>query len=382
MANTGMIGNDVDEASAYRQTFGSLPNKSCYQLPDVKSMISGNVKYSTDMREYFDTAFKAGMKAHTSTSGGAGTAGYAMIPIYVDPKIIDQSRKYTPVAEMIPRVSNMGMFADYNVIVSKGGAFTAAEDSSLTETNTTYDRKSTAIKFLYAVGRITGPSQVAQPSYILAGMNPAGGPVGAFNDMAAPNAMQMEVLVKARELKELEENLILNGNATTSAISGNPDGTEFSGIVTLMGSTNTVAKSTTAFDLNDVNTAIQYAFDDGGRPNMGVCDSATFNDVLKALNSKIGYLQPTVEVTWGFSALKLNTMVGVIPLIPSMFLAKTTGHKSIYFLDLSVVELRVLQDMTYEELAKTNDSRKFMIKIYETLIIRNTSFCASITGIA
>jgi hypothetical protein len=60
----------------------------------------------------------------------------------------------------------------------------------------------------------------------------------------------------------------------------------------------------------------------------------------------------------------------------------TTGNKAIYFLDLSVIEMRVLQDLTYEKLAKTNDSDKFMLKIYETFIIRNTSFCSSITGVS
>jgi hypothetical protein len=75
-------------------------------------------------------------------------------------------------------------------------------------------------------------------------------------------------------------------------------------------------------------------------------------------------------------------MVGQIPVIPSMYLSNTTGSKALYFLDLSVVEMRVLQDMTFEKLAKTNDSRKFMMKIYEALIIRATSFCASVTEIA
>ena len=40
------------------------------------------------------------------------------------------------------------------------------------------------------------------------------------------------------------------------------------------------------------------------------------------------------------------------------------------------------QDLTFERLAKTNDSEKFMLKIYEALIIRNTAFCSSITEIS
>ena len=43
-----------------------------------------------------------------------------------------------------------------------------------------------------------------------------------------------------REIKELEENLIVNGNATTSAIAGNPNGTEYNGIVQTMAYTQWV----------------------------------------------------------------------------------------------------------------------------------------------
>ena len=213
-------------------------------------------------------------------------------------------------------------------------------------------------------------------------MQPGSGATGPFSDQGAPNAKQQEVLVKAREMRELQENLIINGNATTSAISGNPNGTEYSGIVTLMGTTNKVDKNTTALSLGDIDLAVQYAFDDGGRPNLAVASSSAYTDLLGLLNQRIGYMQSQENMFWGFSAVTLNTMVGKIPVIPSMYLSNTSGSKAIYFLDLSVVEMRVLQDLTYEELAHTNDSDKFMLKIYEALIIRNTAFCSFIGEIA
>jgi len=376
MANTNPMGDNVDVDACYAVSFGNLKNKTVYQD------YSTGLDSTNDMRSDFNDRINSNIKAHSSTTGGAGTAGYAMIPVYVDPKIIDQSRKRTPITELFPRVSNRGMYADYNVITAKGGAFTAAEDASLSETTTTYDRASKAIKFLYAVGRVTGPSQAAQPSYSLMGMNPSGAQMGGFADAAAPNAKQQEVLIKARELKELEENLLLNGNSTTSAISGNPDGSEFDGIITLVGVTNTVDKNTAAVALADVDTAIKNAFDDGGIPNLAVASSGVFTDILTLLNAKIGYLQPAVETAWGFSQIVLNTMVGKVNVIPSMFMSNASGSKSIYFLDMSVIEVRVLQDMTYEELAHTNDSQKFMLKMYETLIVRAPSFCSSITEIS
>ena len=109
-----------------------------------------------------------------------------------------------------------------------------------------------------------------------------------------------------------------------------------------------------------------------------MADTGTYTDLLGLLNQRIGYMQSKENVFWGFSAITIHTMVGSIPIIWSQYLSNTSGSKSLYFLDLSVWEVRVLQDMTYEELAKTNDSEKFMLKMYETLICRATQFNAFI----
>ena len=242
-AFTGIIDEGMDAHEAYYKSFGNLKNKTKYWDP-----VSG-----VDLRS------QAGFKATTTTTGGAGTAGYAMIPVYLSPLVVDQSRKRTPLVELIPRVTNLGMYADYNVITAKGAGFTAAEDAAFSETNDVIDRKSTAIKFLYSVGRVTGPAQAAQPAFILEGFQGTGSGLGgsAFANVSAPNAMQFRVLTAAKALKEKEESLIVNGDASTTA-------TEFSGIVKLQGTTNVVDLDGAALTYDDIETACQYAFDDGG----------------------------------------------------------------------------------------------------------------------
>jgi hypothetical protein len=375
MAKSGSIDvNTFDHEYAYAISFGNLKHKTVYADPGEFRGPAGEKQ-----REGLLKSFKAGvarLKAQTVTSGGAGTAGYAMVPIHVDPRVVDRTRKNTPMVEVFPRVSNRGMYADYNVITAKGGGFSAGEDAALTETNTTYDRASTAIKFFYAVGRVTGPSQAAQPGYIMQGMVPAGGdPFGMFSDRSAPNALQMEVLVKTQELRELEEDTIINGNATA-------DATEYDGIIVLMGSTNTVDKNTSALSLDDIPVALQYAFDDGGRPNLAVCSSGVYTDLLKLISAKFGYMKAEETVFWGFNTLVLKGYGRNIPVIPSMYMSNTSGSKAIYFLDMDVWEMRVLQDITYEPLAKTNDSNKFMLKVYEALICKAAAFNSSITEIS
>jgi len=363
----------IDVKSAYSHSFGALKDKTRYVDP--------NTGY--DLRSSLNETLNEGiarMKALSTTSGGSGTAGYAMIPVYVDPRIVDTTRRETPLVELIPRVANQGMYADYNSITAKGGGFTAAEDASLSETNTTYDRASTAIKFLYAVGRVTGPTQSAMPSYMLEGFQPQGGGLGnsTFSNVGSPNAKQQEVLIKARELRELEENLIINGDASD-------DTTEFSGIVKLQDTTNVVDLEGAALTYDDLETAILYAIQDGGRPKLAVASPSVVNDIRKIIIDTYRYNpsdNASGSLPFGIApSVVLDTMAGKVPVIFSRFLSDTSGAKQIYFLDTDWIEMRVLLDMTYEELAKTNDSQKFMLKIYECLIMRNTAFNSFVDNI-
>jgi len=371
IATTGVMDNEINAGSVYGHSFANLKHETRYT----------DVVYNIDLRSgdgYLNKVYQDGMaklKALNVSGMAAGTTDKAIIPVYLDPQVIDISRKYTPAVELIPRVTNQGVTADW-VTLTKGSAFTAIEDANLADVNDTYVRNSKSIKYLYAVGRVTGQTLAAVPSLMLMGITASGGtPTGSFGDQSAPNAMQLDVLSKTRAIKELEENLIFNGNSGS-------DSTQFDGIITLMGSTNTVAKGTSALTLADLNLAVQYAFDDGGRPNVAFCSTGVFTDIANLLQAKFGFLQPVQKLFWGTTGIVFMSMVGEIPIVPSMFLSNVSGSKAIYFLDLSVVEMRVLQDLTYERLAKTNDSDKYFLKIYETLIIKNTAFCSSVTAIS
>lgn len=365
MANTGTV--NIDATSAYEQSFATLKSGTRYS----------DVFAGVDLRQengFLGQAYSAGLKAMNVVGMPAGTQDKAIIPVYLDPQIIDVSRKFTPLVEIVPRVSNMGVTAEWTTL-TKGSAYVAGEDAALPESDSTYARNSVGIKYLYAVGRVTGQTLAATPSFMLMGITASSGtPEGVFGNQSAPNAQQLEVLDKTREIKELEENLIINGDATTNAL-------EFSGIIKLMGNTNRVDKNTSDLSLADLHTSIQYAFDDGGRPNIAVCSSSVFTDIVNLLSQRLGYMQSEKNFYWGFTTVTFRSMVGEIPIIPSMFMSNNSGSKAIYFLDMSVIEMRVLQDLTYEALAKTNDSQKFMLKMYEAFIIKNPDFCSSVMRI-
>lgn len=305
-------------------------------------------------------------KALNTETGGAGTVGFATIPIFVDPLIVDQSRKFTPLQEIIQKVANQGTTADFNVVTAKGSAQFLAEDASLADQNDTLSRTSVAIKYAYSVGRVTGPSQAAMPAYMFDSAQSAGAgfPDGGFAAGAAPTANQLEVLIKARALAEVWEEKLVNGSTSS-------DANEFQGIVQTQSTTNKKDLDTTALTQEDVKDAIQLAFDDGGHPTLGICDSDTYGD-LQLIYEDHARAGATVDI-FGTQFFAIDTMVGRIPIIPSMNLSTTSGSKALYFLDLQVWEQRMLLDTTFERLAKTNDSDKFMLKKYGTLICRATN---------
>jgi len=382
-AVTGIVAKGFNYGGAYSQSFGLLGDQTIYADPwngvDIRTQ---GTPEQPSLKDYAMRGMDIQAKALSTTSGGVGTAGYAMVPIYVDQMVTDRSRKYTPLVELVRRVSNQGMTADYDVLTAKGGAVTAVQDAALAETNDTWDRASVSMKFLYSVGRVTGPMQASMPSYMLTGFTPTGAgnaPGTVFGSAGAPNAKQMEVLVKARSMQELQENLIINGTIST-------DATQFDGIVAQQSTTNVVDLANTALEYDDIETAAQYAFDNGGRPTLAVGSSSAVADVRKILIDTYRYSPADMGVgtTLPFgvpSAIRLDTMVGPIPLIPSMYLSNVSGAKQIYFLDMNEIEMRVLQDMTYEDLAHTNDSQKFMLKIYEALVMRAPTFNSFIDNI-
>jgi len=369
---TKSIAGGFDDSGAYQVAFGKMNDRTMYV----------NTWQKSDAREQLNKIMKKGLlslqkKALSPTTGGAGTAGYALVPIYVDPRLVDVSRKYTPLVELIPRVSNMGLTADYSIITAKGDAYTAGADGALPDVDDSYERGSVSIKFLYAVGRVLGPMQAAMPSYMIEGFNPNGSGMGQgnFSPVGAPNAKQTDVLLKARALKELEENLILNGDADTTA-------TQFSGIVKLQATTNQRDLASAPLTWLDVEKSVQDAFDDGGRPKIAVASSSVVVDLRQIMIDMFRIAPSTDSLPFGIpTAIGLQTMCGVIPLIPSMFLSNVSGAKQIYFLDTDFIEMRVLQDMTYQELAQTNDSKKYMLKIYEALTMRATQFNSFVDNI-
>lgn len=313
----------------------------------------------------------------TLSTYSAGTLP-VLIPVYVDPEIVDLTRRATPLVELIPRVTNFGKTADYNQITAISSAQALAEDAALSEQNDTYVRKSVPIKYLYSVGRVTGPMYAASKQYLSS---------GGYVD-----ALSLEVKNKTLALKRLEEAMILLGDGSTdwtepvnsTSISA---ANSYNGLYQLISNANSnnlggsssylTDNAGAAISIGAIRTGVRTARTAGGEPNLIVTDYATYDAIKALIQDQLRYVS-TQTIAWGITTLSFEGL----PVIASRFLSTTAGSgsgvpadaRSLFVLDTNVIEMRVLQDVSYEELAKTNDSTKFMLKCYEALVCKAPQF--------
>ena len=133
------------------------------------------------------------------------------------------------------------------------------------------------------------------------------------------------------------------------------------GVVTIAAIRNTIRYARTA---NDDASLGQ------GDPNLIVTDFGTLDNVKGLLQDYQRYVNTNFEIAWGLKTVEFEGL----PIVPSKFMPPTTAYRSLAVLSTDAWQVRVLQDLTYEELAKTNDSYKFMIKAYEALIAPGLPF--------
>ena len=377
---------DVNAEAKYENTFHGVANDTVYADPVGSVMQSPNFdlksSLAVDMRQGWSDRIDENLtqlKSMGTDVGGTGLTDNVLIPIAYRNELVDLTRKQTPISFVIRSVTNRGIVAPFKQVTTKPTAFFARENATLQSSDPNFDVLSETIKYMYAKGSTTGPLNAAAPGYNLMGtMPPQGGdPRGNFGNASASNANQINILLQARSLLELEEETLINGDKSTNT-------EEFDGIVNILGTTNTVDKNSTALDLDDYITASRQAYEDGGYVNFAFCDTVTYHDTLQLINDKVSLRDFAETQDFGFTAINLRTGFsnGPIPLVPSRFLSTTANLKSAYLLDLSVWEKRVLQDMTFERLAKVKDSDEFFLKKYMCLICMAIQFNASITEIA
>lgn len=355
----------VNTDLVYMNSFGNLPNGTVYMhvpaVPVEEAKARTVTPWGTEEIKSVLTSTSPLMATGTQYSATSGSIP-VLLPTFVDSQLYDLTRRDTPLASgLLARVTNRGIFAD---IVKRTVLPTAKfkpEGSALTSDVATYTRAARKMSFLYATGEVSGPMIIASQVW--------------------QSALQLETEAHFRALKEMEENCIINGNPTSSTVDGGvTDENAFSGFVALI-TTNTLNKSAATITLANIRDAIRTIREAKGHPNLIVTDYKTLDDVKALIQDQLRYPNPGVQIAWGIQAIEFEG----IPMIPDLFMSTTASSREMYVLDTVTqnnIQIRVLQDATLEELAKTGDSYKFTIKEYITLVIAQEAWCYRIYGLA
>lgn len=367
-----------------KAVMGNAPEGYCIKRYEWGPFQSGGEEYGL-VKNINKTAevkkeFKADVKKALSTTLSTFSAGTlpVLIPVYVDPEIIDTTRRATPLVELVTRITNYGNYAAYNQITKIETAQAIAEDGAIQEQNDTYVRRTVGIKILASAGRVTEVMIEASRPYLSS---------GGYVD-----AMSLEVRTKTLALRRLEEAMILLGDSTTDWTEPVNSTTvtgiySYDGLWNLISNANSVGlggsssyttdKAGAKLTIADLRSGIRTARLGGGEPNLIVCDYASYDDIKALIQDQLRYVT-TQNIAWGITTLSFEG----IPIIASRFLSTTAGNgsktpydgKSLFILDTNVIEMRVLRDVTYEELAQTNLSKKFVLSVFETLVVKAPQF--------
>jgi len=357
--------------------FGGAPNGSVIKRWSWAPYQEGGTEYGLVkgiQSHYMD--FKKTMSTTLNTYA-AGTLP-VLIPVYIDPEIVDLTRRATPLVELVPRVTNYGNYASYNQLTKVSSGQAVSEDPALTEQNDEYVRRTIPIKVLVSVGRVTEFMIEASKPYLSA---------GGYVD-----ALSLDVRAKTLALRRLQEAMILLGDGVTDWTEPVNSSTitaaySYNGLYQLITNANTngfggsssyrTDMGGASLGLSNIRTAIRTARTAGGEPNLIVTDYATYDAIKALIQDQLRYVS-TQTIAWGITTLSFEG----IPIIASRFLSTTAGagtgvpgdSRSLFVLDTNVIEMRVLRDVTYEELAKTGLAKKFVLSVFETLVCKAPQF--------
>lgn len=286
-------------------------------------------------------------------TGGAGTAGTALVPVYPDPNVVNRTIRETPLRNMFPRRAVKGLTYDYIPLTAKGGAFWAAENGALGVVEDTYDRTSVPIKFLYAKGLISGPAIAAMAGFI--------------------DPTQLDLGVKTDSIYEAEEDAIINGDATTYPLEPN-------GLIQSI-TTNTTNRSGGLPTLPLIRAEFATTYNANGMVTVAVTDATTHNYIKGLLLDLQRQVTDPSEGILGFGIPDAFDFDSVM-FIRDKFMPTGASAKRILFLDMRYMFMAVLQDLTYEEKYTDQDGWVYLLKEYITPVFTFEASSSQMYGIA
>jgi len=263
------------------------------------------------------------------------SSGSYLIPELVNEAIRDYASKEPVLANIVARVpwATNTYFIRRRVALpsaswsTDGGSLPGASES-------TFEKKSKTVKYLYTRGEVTGPMQAAAGSLY--------------------NAMALEVEAHQRALVEQLSTDIATATGASNAIEGILHQIDTNDEMNWGGTgTGVVSGGGSAITLLKIDEAIDAA---RGEVDIMVTSRAVRRKINALLQAQQQFVD-SVEVAAGFRVLTYDG----IPIVTDLHWETDTD---ILMFRRADAKLLVHKDFTFEELAKTKDSVDFMIKGY------------------
>lgn len=256
--------------------------------------------------------------------------GAYLIPEVIDAGIRDYIAKATPLLQVVTRVPWATNVYTIRKRVTVGAATWGTDGGSLpAATNSTYEKVTSSVKYLYTRGEVTGPMIAAAGS--------------------VANALQTEIQISSRVMAEQLTQDVAAGDGSSNSITGILNQID-SGAVGDEGGTIDAAGVLT---LNWIDQAIDAT---QGECDVILTSRAVRRKIATLLQAQQQFAQST-EIGAGFRVLTYDG----IPIITDLH---WEANDTIVFFRRADAKLIVNQDFVYSPLAKTKDSEDYFIKGY------------------
>jgi len=347
-ANMDLL-NDYEAGYNFDQTFGKMGIVEGQTYYDPMNALDKTLNVRKEMGTTLAKNLGLNKAPSINTTTGGTFTEYPLIPSFIDSEIVDRTVRETPLLGLISRKAVRGRAYVYNLISAKAGPTSGTpgygfllDDAPLSEDVDTRSNATVNMKYLYTVGRVTGPAMRSAE--------------GSFN------LMEEDIRTKTSSLMESLENEIINGAVATA-----PAG--FDGLRALI-TTNTTDNSAAAITLDQFRADLNTSFEANGRIDLAVTDGTTHN-VLKGLLFDIQRqpAMPSSNPAIMSFGIPDAFMIDGVTVIRDRFMPVTATAHEVLYLDSRYLFLGVLQDITFSTLAKTNDSDKYYLKWYGSLVV-------------
>lgn len=286
--------------------------------------------------------------------------------------------KGTPLRKRWSRVPANGLTHEYTQRTSLGSPTSSfyADGALPPDGNTRYVRKGKQIKCLGESGQVTGLQ-------IAGGRN--------FADQ-----LSLEQMARTTSVLQAEEAALLAGDSTKGYNVLQADGStsvqylEFDGMERIIRQEGGLVVDASMqpdgakVSIPLINTILQGIYDANGEPTcilVGSREKRFFNELLQSFVRYNGDGIVHTERQLGVSVMYYDSDFGSLPIIPTRYINPVGGlSKMFVFCEKTagenIIEVAELQAIGSQPLAKIDDSERFMVNEYETLINRAPQWSA------